>query len=276
MPFAQIDDLSIYYKIQGDSGSPVILITGFSASHVEWPTPTLGKLLTQHQLILFDNRGVGQTSFSAEPYTMSQLATDTVGLLDALHFDKVHVVGLSMGGMIAQHIALNYPDKVNGLVLGCTSAGKTGQPILVQPSAEVLRILEETSSVNRAQSIRKNWSICYTPTFFESHQALLEERLQAILAYPAPPDDTYQLQMQAMMQSHDTFSRLSTITHPTLVQTGLEDKVIPPKNSRILAECLTDVQLIEYPNAAHSYLEETNLVAAEDILTFLERVETEC
>jgi pimeloyl-ACP methyl ester carboxylesterase len=273
MPHVQVNDLSMYYEIQGTQGSPLLLIMGLGASQIEWPPAVVEKLATQHRVILFDNRGIGQTVYSPEPYTLLQLATDAVTLLDVLKIEKAHIFGISMGGMIAQHLVLHYPTKVMGLVLGCTTAGKPDKPILVSPTKEVLSILTRPASDNRAQMVRENWHIAYTSAFVETRQAYLEERLQRVLAYPSPRPDAYKQQIGAIIHSHDTFSRLQTITQPVLVQTGSEDKIIPPQNATLLAEQIPNAQLIVYPNAGHVYLEEANPQATEDILTFLQQVE---
>jgi 3-oxoadipate enol-lactonase len=117
-----VGDLDIHYTIQGQ-GEPLLLIMGLSFSLLDWGTK-LPALLSQHyKVILFDNRDAGETSRSLYPYTIAQMAADTAGLVQALGESKVHVFGISMGGMIAQQFALNHADKLNKLILGCTMAG---------------------------------------------------------------------------------------------------------------------------------------------------------
>ena len=122
MPFVQVNDLKIYYEEYG-AGTPLLLVMGLGATVLGWSLPQVKRLATKHRVILFDNRGAGQTDKPRGPYTMPQLAADAVGLLDALSIGRAHVFGVSMGGMIVQHIALDYPQRVRSLILGCTGAG---------------------------------------------------------------------------------------------------------------------------------------------------------
>lgn len=122
MPKITVNDLDINYKISG-KGEPLLLIIGLSFSLLDWGTELPDLLAKHYQVILFDNRDAGETSHATAAYTLADMATDAVGLLDALHIPKAHVLGISMGGMIAQQLALQYPHKLNQLILGCTMAG---------------------------------------------------------------------------------------------------------------------------------------------------------
>jgi 3-oxoadipate enol-lactonase len=122
MPKITVGDIDINYKIEGQ-GEPLLMIIGWSFSLLDWGIK-LPELLAQHyRVILFDNRDAGETSSSPYPYTLAQMASDAAGLLDALGMPKAHVFGVSMGGMIAQHFALNHAERLNKLILGCTMAG---------------------------------------------------------------------------------------------------------------------------------------------------------
>ena len=273
MPFAQVNDISMYYEVHGDSGSPLVLIHGYSASKVDWPVTHVERLATRHRVMIFDNRGVGQTDKPTTPYSMSQFAADVVGLMDAVGFQTAHIFGVSMGGMIAQHIALGYPERVLGLMLGCTAPGEPGGLFPVSPSSEVLEVLMKPPSGDRARDARDAWPIIYTRPYLEANRALLESRLSDILAYPEAPPYALTLQLEAIRDTPDTLHRLGEIRQPTLIQAGQEDVLIPPGNSRILAERIPNARLIEYPAAAHGYFEEVGLTAVDDILAFLADVD---
>jgi pimeloyl-ACP methyl ester carboxylesterase len=274
MPFVQSHGISIFYEIHGDHGSPLIMIHGYNSSTIDWYAPHIEQLSSKHRVILFDNRGVGQTDKPREAYSMEQFAADTVGVLDALEIDKAHVLGESMGGMIAQHVAVDFSDRVLGLVLGGTSGGGPGNPKMIAPSDEVMQILTRPSTGDVLEDHRAFWPILFTPAYIETHRDLLETRLRAKLTYSNNPGYVLKAQMGAIGQ-HDTFDRLRHIACPTLVQTGLEDVVVPPENSRILADRIPGARLIEYPNAAHVYLDEVGSPAIDDILTFLSEVDAE-
>ncbi len=273
MPFAQVNDIKMYYEVHGAGGSPVMLIMGLGAGKSGWPPEVVQKLAARHRVILFDNRGVGQTGAPAEPpYTMPQLAADAVDLLDASGFAKAHIFGMSMGGMIAQHIALDFPERVWGLVLGCTTPG--GKHVERTPP-DVLDILIKPPSGNRAADIRAAWPIFHTPAVIEAQRDALEAELARELAYPEQPRYAFELQMGAIVKTHNTFERLPAITAPTLVQVGLDDRLIPPGNARMLAAQIPRARLLEYPAAAHSYLRDTGFKAVDDILDFLAGVEAD-
>jgi 3-oxoadipate enol-lactonase len=270
MPFTHVSDITIYYEVLGENGSPIVFISGYSCSKVDWDLSHLQRIANRHRVVIFDNRGTGQTDKPSTPYTMLGFAADTIGILDALAIDSAYILGVSMGGMIAQHVALEYPERVLGLILGCTAAGEHGNLYPYSPSNEVLEILTRPSSGDRAKDIRDAWPIIYSREFIEGNRAYLEARLQDSLNYPEAPPYALQLQLEAILTTHDTLPRLSDIHHPTLVQTGSLDVLIPPGNSRFLADHIPNAHFIEYPGAGHGYLDEVSDAAVNDILSFLD------
>ncbi len=269
MPHALVRDISIYYEVLGGAGYPIILIHGYNSTKVEWDSSQLARLAADHRVVIFDNRGVGQTDKPTAPYTMPGFAADVVGLMDALAIDRAHLMGVSMGGMIAQHVALGYPHRVAGLVLGCTAPGRPGQPYFVSPSADVLALLLAPSTGDRARDNRNAWPIIYTDRFIETAREFLELRLAAVLAYPQTPPHSLKLQLEAMVNTHNTIDRLEAIKQPTLIQCGSQDVLIPPGNSRFLAQHIPNAKLVEYPHAGHGYFDEVGSLAVDDILAFL-------
>ncbi len=269
MPFVQVNDLKIYYEEYG-AGTPLLLVMGLGATVLGWSLPQVKRLATKHRVILFDNRGAGQTDKPRGPYTMPQLAADAVGLLDALSIDRAHVFGVSMGGMIVQHIALDYPQRVRSLILGCTGAG--GKHVVRTPP-DSLKVLTAETTGDRAEDIRRGWQIMYTPEFIAENRDLLEEKLRRELAYPEQPRYAFEAQMAAIAVSHNTFDRLPELKMPVLIQVGEKDILIPPENADILAGQIKHAKVIRYPNAGHGYFLETGFRAADDVLAFLEEVE---
>lgn len=269
MPFAPVDDISIYYEVHGERGTPLLMIAGFGASKADWPADWLAALHSRHCVVLFDNRGVGRTIDAGSPFSMAQLAADAVGLMDFLGIEQVHVLGMSMGGMVAQQMALLYPDRVRSLVLGATAPGGPGHPELVSPEPQVMMDLTRPSSGDRTQDVRDRWWMGYTPAFIEANRDLLEDLLAARLAYPEAPEQTRQLQMLALLQTHDTLNQLPDIRCPTLIQSGTDDILVPSQNSHIMAERIPRARLIEYPGCAHGFYLESGGKATHDLLTFL-------
>ena len=121
MPRIKVQDIDLYYEIHGE-GYPMVLIRGLGSNADHWYTQT-PVFSSRYRVVSFDNRGIGRSDKPNEPYTISMMADDTVGLMDALGISRAHILALSMGGMIAQEIALKYPEKVESLVLACTHCG---------------------------------------------------------------------------------------------------------------------------------------------------------
>ena len=212
-----VGGLDVNYQIQG-TGEPLLLIIGFSFSLLDWGT-VFPNLLAQHyKVILFDNRDAGATSQATHPYTLAQMADDAANLLVALGEPKAHVFGVSMGGMITQHFALNHSSQLNKLILGCTAAGG-----ICSEFGDVSGLL--TSNL---------LPLLFTPEFINSHQPDLTNFLQTTTPFHSQ-GDALQRQLQAM-STHDTCNLLSKITAPTLVITGDRDPVIPPQNSDFIAK----------------------------------------
>ena len=270
MPYAKLSEISIYFETHGDSGSPLLMINGLGDNLANWSPEWVQRLSTQHMVVFFDNRGTGQSDKPTTPFTMADFASDTVGVLDALQIERAHVFGISLGGMIAQHVALNYPTRVQSMILTSTTS-VWEHPKFVPPTQEVLTQLAKPASEDPAQDIRDSWWIFYTPAFIESHRDWLEQELQKSLdvEYPETPDYAIELQMGAVLNSHNIYDKLSQIICPTLVLTGTEDVLIPPENSHILAERIPHAQLIEYPGYGHDMLGPCKEQAAQHILDFI-------
>jgi len=270
MPYVKLNEISIYFELHENNGSPLLMINGLGCSKTCWSPELIRFLNTQHRVIIFDNRGTGQSDKPTTLFMMSDFASDAMSILDDLRIDRAHVFGVSMGGMIAQHVALNFPARVQSLILASTTS-VWDHPKFVAPTQEVLMQFAKPGSGDPAQDMRDGWWISYPPAFIESHRNWLEQELQKSLAliYPETPDFARELQMGAVLSSHNTYDKLSQITCPTLVQTGTEDVLIPPENSRILAKLIPNARLIEYPGYGHDMLGPCEEKAAQDILDFV-------
>ena len=234
MPKITAGELDINYQIQG-TGDPLLLIIGLSFSLLDWGIE-LPQLLSKHyKVILFDNRDAGETSQSTHPYTIAQMADDAANLLDALGEPRASVFGVSMGGMIAQHFALNHADKLHKLILGCTAAGGSCSEF------------GDVSGVLTGNLL----DLLFTPEFIQSHQSDLTDFLQTTTPFHSQ-GTALQRQLQAM-STHDTCNLLGNITAPTLVMTGDRDPVIPPKNSDLLAQKIPGAQQVVIPESSHGF-----------------------
>lgn len=246
-----VGELNVNYQIQG-TGEPLLLIIGLSFSLRDWGT-VFPDLLAQHyKVILFDNRDAGETSQSTHPYTIAQMADDAASLLNALGEPKAHVFGVSMGGMIAQHVALSHADKLNKLILGCTAAGGTCSQF-----GDVSGLL--TGNIV---------DLLFTPRFIQTHQPELKKLVQTTTPFHSQ-GLVLQRQIQAM-NTHDTCDLLDKITAPTLVITGDRDPVIPPQNSAFLAQKIPGAQQVTITDASHGFCFSHPDTTAAALIDFLQ------
>jgi 3-oxoadipate enol-lactonase len=232
MPSVDASGTELHYLRAGE-GEPLLLIQGMSATHLTWGRPFLDELEQSFDCIVFDNRGMGLSGPAEIPFTIADMAADTAGLLDALELDTAHVVGISMGGMIAQELALAHPERIRTLTLGATYCGGP-EGTLMAP--EDLRMLGAAmASGDRDRVFRAMWEINLSPGFREddSRFAAFAEMGSAL---PAPQPVILQ-QMRAC-GAHDTSERLGAIDLPTLVIHGDVDRLLGPGNGRQIASLI--------------------------------------
>jgi pimeloyl-ACP methyl ester carboxylesterase len=240
MPSVEVSGTELHYLREG-GGEPMLLIQGMSATHLAWGEPFLAPLRESFDCIVFDNRGMGLSGRAETPFTIADLAGDALGLLDALEVESAHVVGISMGGMIAQELTLAHPDRVRTLTLGATyCGGPNGR--LMDPE-DLQRLGAAMAAGDRGRVRRVMWEVNLSPGFREddSRFAAFEEMATAL---PAPGPVILQ-QMRAC-GAHDTSKRLSRISTPTLVVHGTEDRLLPVANGQEIAALIpTRLELLE-------------------------------
>jgi pimeloyl-ACP methyl ester carboxylesterase len=239
----------MYYELHGN-GEPLLLIRGLGSTCDGFKAQVEG-LSPHFRVISFDNRCVGRTDQPQEPFTIADMADDTAALLDALGVEGAHVFGVSLGGMIAQELALRHPKKVRRLVLACTHAG--GGTAVRAPEWAV-RIFNESRDMPRAEALKHSVPILFAQRTIDKRPELIEETL-AVMANNNQSKSSYLLQLGAVMK-HDTIDRLSRIAHPTLVLTGTEDKLVDPDNSRLIAEHIPGGRLGEFEETGHVFFTE--------------------
>jgi 3-oxoadipate enol-lactonase len=277
MSTAQVNGIEMYYEEQG-SGDPLLLIMGLAADSVAWmfQLPDFSK---HYRTIVFDNRGVGRSSKPAGPYTIAQMADDAAGLLDKTGIQRTHVVGVSMGGMIAQELALRHPSRVRSLVLACTYA---------KPDAGVERQMESSLTAfggTRGPNgeIQVDLSNLDPMMFFQhllptvfNAQFIMTELPKLMQVFSGALQ--YGFSMEAILaqtvatQSHDTLDRIGDIKVPTLVLTGDSDLLIPPTCSDTLAAKIPGAKLVTIPGGSHGFNFETPDLFNREVLSFLESV----
>lgn len=237
--------ISLYYEEHG-SGPPLLLIPGLGYWHWCW-FKQIPELSRHFRLIALDNRGVGESDKPDEPYSIAQMAAEAAEVIAALGLGRTHVLGTSMGGFIAQELALAFPERVAGLVLVCTSPGG---PEHVPPAPEALAVLQHDPGLSAEENLRRAMPIGVAPGYWEEHRAEQEKILQIRLSKPVPLY-AYQRQLGAVVAWTGTGPRLRQIQSPTLVVHGDRDQLVPMANGRRLAELIPGARLHLMPGAGH-------------------------
>lgn len=260
---AKVNETEIAYTLRG-TGDPLVLIGGFTMTKETWG-PVVSALASTFQVLTFDNRGVGETTYPATPFTLADMAADTVGLLNALDIPKAHFFGVSMGGLITQTILLEYPDRVLKAALGCTSHGGRHA---VQPSPDIMNALASFAdpSFPPEERLRKAIPVLYSDRFIREHPDKIEEFVRVGARYlPTPEGAAAQFRALSVF---NVKKRLSEIRRPVLVITGDQDRMMPPENSNLLAEGIPNAQLCIIPETGHSFFHEKPHEVAQRLIAF--------
>jgi pimeloyl-ACP methyl ester carboxylesterase len=232
MPSADAGETELYYERRG-SGEPMLLIQGMSATHLAWGEEFRAGLEPSFETIVFDNRGMGGSGRAELPFTVADMADDTLALLDALEIERAHVVGISMGGTIAQELALAHPERVRTLTLGATFCGGPETTLMAPEDLQMLGAAY--ASGDPVLVLRAMWEINISPGFRED-DSRFEAFREMGSQLPAPRPVVMQ-QMRACAE-HDTSARLHELSMPTLVVHGTADRLIKASNGELIARLI--------------------------------------
>lgn len=246
------------------AGPPLLLLAGMSANHAFWPEPLLTALEPHLELLLYDHRGTGASGRERRPFTLAELATDAAGALAALGLDSAHGLGFSLGGMVAQELALREPGRVDRLVLAGTSPGGAQAAPLAEESFAVMRDAMAEHDTERA--LRAAWAANVSPGF-AADEAAFGRWAQAAARHPMAMR-TLEHQLAAA-RSHDAADRLGAITAPTLVLHGGDDALLPARNAELLATAVPGARLELLPGAGHFFAWEQPETTARLVLGHL-------
>jgi pimeloyl-ACP methyl ester carboxylesterase len=266
MPKIQSNGIELYYKTHGE-GQSLVLISGLGYSSWQWHkmVPFLAEYF---QVVTFDNRGIGQSDKPDGPYSAQLLAADTVGLLDALGIEKAVIAGHSMGGFIAQAIALDFPQRVEKLILCSTNFGG---PNHVPVTPEAMEVLTDVTS-DALTRFKNGLVVSTAPGWAEKNPEVIEEWVKWRVANPIEPVH-YQAQLAiglALMPEAAAFeNKLKNISVPTLILFGAHDKVVPMANADLLAKQMSGSQTRILPDAGHFFPLEVPEEASRVIIDFV-------
>ena len=247
MPLADANGHELYYERSG-SGEPLLLIQGLSGNLLHWGEPFLAGVDPQFDRIAYDNRGIGRSAPVTAAFTTADLADDAAALLDALGVGRAHVMGISMGGMVAQELALRHPERVRTLVLGCTSAGG---PDSTPTDPEVVRRLGELLMSGRiGEAFAEGFAFNVSAEFAADERNARTFREIATALPTGVPIMLAQLQAAA---AHDASARLGEIGAPTLIVHGSEDRILPVANAHHIARLLPGARLEIFDGVGHLF-----------------------
>ena len=266
MPKAHVNGINIFYRVQG-RGEPLILIMGLGGECGDWVLQ-LRALTKYYRVITLDNRGVGKSDKPSEPYTISNMADDIVGLMDYLEIEGAHLLGVSMGGMIAQEVAIHHPKRVGKLILGSTNAGRDEKG---RHSPQLLKAMgliegfsdEDIKSVDIGKVMTSMNAYAFSGGLIKllaTPYCWLRMKLFGIEGLKG--------QFEASM-NHSTLDRLHLIKAPTLVITGTEDRVVSPSSSELLASRIPNARLVKIEGGSHTVVAEQRGRFNREVLDFL-------
>ena len=265
MPRVRVNRVPLHYERSG-AGEPLLLITGFTISSAVFD-PVLELYGERFDTITYDNRGSGRSGAPLRPTSMAELAADAAGLLEELGVESAHVYGLSMGGMIAQELALRFPERVRGLVLGGTTPGG---PRAARPTLRELAALGGAAAGGWRDGERSwlgEW--VFSDEFRGEQPERARELLRHFGRHRATPQGMWAHWWASVY--HDTTARLHCIQAPTLVMHGERDAMAPIANARLLAERIPDAELCIVPGAGHAYMLERPRASFELLTGWLDR-----
>jgi 3-oxoadipate enol-lactonase len=260
MPFVENQGARIYWDEQGH-GEPVLLIMGLAYPSQMWYR-TRPLLAPRYRTLALDNRGIGRSDVPPGPYPIPLMASDAAAVLDAAGIDSARVFGVSMGGMIAQEFALEYPTRVRSLILGCTAAGG---PTAVRAEPEAIQMLMRREKMSPEQAAEASVPFIYDP---KTPRERIDEDL-AIRRPWFPRPEAYAAQLQGIL-GWEAYSRIDQIVAPTLVIHGESDQLVPPGNAKLIAERIPGAKLVMIPHASHLFLTDQTEVSHHAILQFLD------
>ena len=246
MPTVTPNGVRLFYEETGaPDAPPLVLIMGWGGDHTAWAFQ-VPALAVDHRVIALDNRGAGQSEVPEGPYTIPGMAADVVGLIDALGIARAHVCGASMGGMIAQELALRHPGRVRTLQLHCTA------PVIDAYGRFLIdTLLAVKARGDREENVRAvmPWLLC-RKTMVERPD-FIRFWIERALTYAYPTGYEGLARQADAIRGHDTTARLGEIRVPTLLTTGAEDILVPPASSRELHARIPGAELVTIDDAGH-------------------------
>jgi 3-oxoadipate enol-lactonase len=247
MALAKVGEIELSYERAGD-GPPLLMIMGMSGTKHHWGERVLEELRRDFETIVYDHRDAGDSTKTGHSFAIADLAGDAAGLMESLDLDSAHVMGISMGGMVAQELALAHPERIRSLTLGCTYCG--GEGSLLASEDVMRRLAEGMSSGDRQRAVRTAWEVNVSPSFAANEDAYATFLARG-MRY-AVPVAVIMEQMRAIT-AHDTSARLPGMHSPTLVVHGTLDQMLPVQNGHMIAGLIPNSRLEILEGIGHMF-----------------------
>lgn len=257
----KVEDISMGYRVFGE-GYPLILIMGYGSTMNLWESALISNLASKYKVITFDNRGTGNSDTGTKAFSIAQFGEDTAGLMSALGIQQAHVLGWSMGSLIAQELILRHPSRVNKLILYSTYCTKGIFP----PSPEIIQQLTDATGTPEEQGMRFIGTLF--PGIWLQNNG---RRIGEIFFRPLGnlPEETLQQQAKAIEEWNGSEGLLGEIHNPVLLITGTEDYVVLPQNSHFMHEKIPNAQLELIESGGHGLMFQYPNVFFEKVIGFL-------
>lgn len=258
MPIARVNGININYTVEGH-GEPLVMIMGLGGDQSAWKHQ-VSNFKKHYQVITFDNRGAGKSDKPEEVYSPTLMAEDAIQLMDFLEIEEAHILGVSMGGLIAQEIAINYPERILKLILASTFACQDDEANGPTPEMLAIAELPIKKGVNRLldASFNKFFNrVFIVPLIRFKTRRIRETEITGIRG-----------QVDGI-KGYDSLDRLPLIKAPTLVLTGTKDRVVKPESSNTLSQKIPNAKLVKIDNGSHLICWEKSKDFNKEVLDFL-------
>lgn len=258
----RVDDIGVGYRVYGN-GYPLVMIMGYGSTMQLWEPALIRTLSSHYKVIVFDNRGMGNTESGQKEFTIGQFADDTAGLMEALGISRAHVLGWSMGSLIAQELVLRHPEKVNRLVLYAAHCDAAMFP----PAPEILQKMTDSSGTPEEQGMRYI-SVLFPAQWLRSNG----QRIREVFYRPMGniSGESVGRQGMAIGEWKGSTDRLGAIGLPVLLLAGAEDQLVPVRNSQFMSGKIPGAKLTLVENGGHGLMFQYPDLFCEKVFGFLE------
>ncbi len=258
----RVGDIGVGYRVYGN-GYPLVMIMGYGSTMQLWEPALIRTLSSRYKVIVFDNRGMGNTESGQKEFTIGQFADDTAGLMEALGIAQAHVLGWSMGSLIAQELVLRHPEKVNRLVLYAAHCDAAMFP----PAPEILQKMTDSSGTPEEQGMRYI-SVLFPAQWLRSNG----QRIREVFYRPMGniSGESVGRQGMAIGEWKGSTDRLGAIGVPVLLLAGAEDQLVPVRNSQFMSGKIPGAKLTLVENGGHGLMFQYPDLFCEKVFGFLE------